>query len=244
MHMKKILSSVVLIILTSIMAMSQEEIDYSLANVGNQIEGVYIFVQSEPVQHYTHVGTINVNVRNLDRKTFTNAIEKAKKHYPYFNGMIFRYEKLSRVDLVKFDDLDVSRKGIKLNEKVSFTRGKQVCYGDVIAFVDKNNAQVKYIDDYGDEKVYELPFLLLTPIEESVYDVKVKETMDNLKTFNVGDQVILVEGFGIERKSYKGEIVGLSKDGHKANVEYWKNGNKQVKKISILDLSLNTEEYQ
>jgi len=240
--MKNIINSVLLIFLTSFVAICQEEADYSLANVGNQIEGVYIFVQAEPVQHYTHVGTIKVDVGNLNRKTFTKAIEKAKKHFPYFNGMIFRYEKLSRVDLVKFDDLDVTRKGIKLNEKVSFTRGKQVCYGDVIAFIDPKNAKVKYIDEYGDEKVYEIPFLLLTPIDEAVYEMKIKETMDNLKSFSIGDNVLLVEGIGTERQSYKGKVVGLSKDGHKANVEYLKEGSKHVKKISILDISLNTEE--
>lgn len=230
--------SLLIIILSTIYANCQTDKDYTLAHVGYKIHGVYIFIQADPIQNYTHIGTVKVSLRDLKRKTFENAIDKAKDHYPYFNGMIFRYDDLSRADLIKFDDMEVTRKGIRLNEKVTYTKRKKVIYGKVIAFINQEYSKVQYIDEYGDEKVEEIPFILLTPIDEDLYNTKIVEIKSHIKNFDIKDHVIWIEGAGPTKESYTGYVIGLSKNGHKASVEYQVDGETHVKKIDILDLSL------
>jgi hypothetical protein len=152
-----------------------QEKNYSLAYVGEKIDGVYIFVLAEPANAYDYIATVKVDITwtGTIEENFEKAINKAKKKYPYFNGMIFQKKDMSKADLIKFTDLDIVRGGLKLNGKVSFINKNSLIAGEIVE-LGKDKASVSIIED-GRKVVKKLDYKLLTPISEEKYQEIVNE---------------------------------------------------------------------
>lgn len=230
-----LLNIALLLIATNI----QSQTDFNLARVGYNIHGVYVYVLAEPVTDYIFIETIKVGVKDTRRETFLKAIQKAKKKHKNFNGMIFRYNDLNQADLIRLEGVHVTRGGIKVHDKVMYSRYGNVYYGAVVELLDAKEAKVKHIDIYGDIIVSPVEYSILTVIEESAYNRATNAILENVNAhqFQLSDQVIWVSGTGTAKVSYTGTIVGFSRDGHKANIEYIENNLTKVKKVNILDLN-------
>ncbi len=237
--MKKLLLVSFSFIISLNIVLSQNEIDYSLARVGFKIHGVYVFIKSEPVAEYVDVATLNVGVKDTKRQTFEKAVKKAKAKYHNFNGMVFRYSDLTKVDLIRFKGLPVITQGIKVFDKVVFADGSNVSYGSVIDLKDDKYCKVKCLNEYGEEKVKLLPYEILTVINDSIYTIKHSqlEKQSIKHKFQIGDKVIWIKGIGPTKESYRGTIIGFSRDHHKANVELLKDNKPIAKRINVLELS-------
>jgi hypothetical protein len=71
----------------------------------NQNHGVYVFVQSRPIQEYDILGT--VEKRGLTwfgsaREMFNTIIRRAKRDYPECEGVIFDNLELNHATCIKF----------------------------------------------------------------------------------------------------------------------------------------------
>ena len=156
--MKKLLT--ISLILISIGLFSQEPVnqgkDFSLARVGQKIQGVYMFVDVEPYYKYEYVATIKASVEIFVVKSYERTIKKAKKKYPYFNGMIFHDK--GKVDLIKFTDEKMTRGGFALEDKVTFMERidfvKYFFDGIIVELESgKNKASIEYLDKNGNKKI-------------------------------------------------------------------------------------------
>jgi hypothetical protein len=213
-------------ILTGIKTNAQDiDNDYSLARVGERIHGVYIFILSDPYQDYEYIATIKVKINwtGTTTESFEKAIKKAKKKYPYFNGMVFQRRDFSKVDLIKFKGLEVSRGGFQIGGYVSFITGygttKAQQIGEIIELeTRKNKASIKYLDIYGDEKIALVEYGDLTSLEKADYELKIKDHLTEIEKykFKIGDKVSWIA----YSKQLTGEIVKLDDSYHKAGVKY------------------------
>ena len=71
----------------------------------NQSNGIYIFVQSRPVQDYDVLGTVEkkgVVVSGRPREMFKTIIRRAKRDYPECEGVIFDNLQLNHASCIKF----------------------------------------------------------------------------------------------------------------------------------------------
>jgi hypothetical protein len=92
--------------LITVLAFSTTE-EKNLASV-SQISGFYIFVDSKPVAEYDNLGTVKARV-GITGIGYTEIrdklLDKAKKQYPYGNGVILRMGpsgSQSYADVLKF----------------------------------------------------------------------------------------------------------------------------------------------
>lgn len=236
----------VLLLLSTSKIFAQEKIDFSLASVGKQVYGVYVFVGCVPHQEYIYVATveedINWRARSKEER-FKDIIEKAKKKYTDFNGMIVHEDNFDKVDLIRFAEMNVSRGGIELRSKITFIQRKQVYYGEVIELGSKKQGKekefgsVKYIDIYGDEVVEELKYTDMTPLSESEYATKLagfkNETVARY-TYSVDEKVSWNKG----KDGLFGKITGLDPKSHKATVSYLDAYGDEINtKVDYLDLN-------
>jgi len=105
--MKKTLL-ITLIICSSIFAFGQnlESLNNNngLCRTTFKLQGIYIFVRSEPVNTYSLVKTIKLKVFIGwdDEKKIERAVKRLKKKNPSFNGLIIRANGSHRVDLIQF----------------------------------------------------------------------------------------------------------------------------------------------
>ena len=102
MNIKKLSILLTVMLTFSMSSFAQSNTDYSLASVGKKIYGVFIFLGSEPANEYQYISTVKVKITwsGSQRESFEKAIKKAKKKYPYFNGMIFHTDNFDEVDLI------------------------------------------------------------------------------------------------------------------------------------------------
>lgn len=146
--------------------------DYGLAYSGLRVQGIYIFVMCEPYHKYEYVETVKakINWTGSVQESFEKVIKKAKKKHPYFNGIIFQSKDLSKGDLIKFTDLEISKGGIKLNEKVSFIIKGELYAGEVIELESKRGkASVEYFK-VGEKQITQISYDDLTPIDEEKFN--------------------------------------------------------------------------
>lgn len=235
-----------LLLLSTLQIFAQEKTDFSLASVGKQVYGVYVFVGCVPHEEYIYVATIeeDINWKAKSREErFKDIIEKAKKKYTDFNGLIVHEENYDKVDLIRFKDMNVSRGGIELRSKITFIKHKQVYYGEVIELGSKKQGKekefgaVKYIDIYGDEVVEELKYTDMTPLSESEYASKLEgfksETVARY-TYSIDEKVSWNKG----KEGLFGKITGLDPKSHKATVSYIDAYGDEVNtKVDYLDLN-------
>lgn len=70
----------------------------------NQIEGVYVFIQSKPVTPTDYMGTVKKSVSWTGKpdEMLNSMIKKAKKEYPSCEAIIFVDNDMDKVDVIKF----------------------------------------------------------------------------------------------------------------------------------------------
>ena len=231
-----------LFVLFSMNTQGQEK-DYSLAKVGKKIYGVYIFIGSEPYYAYDYIATIDVKINWTGSKeeNFEKAISKAKKKYPNFNGMIFQSSDFSKVDLIRFKDLEITRGGVSVGSKVSFIDKNQVYYGEVIELESSNDkGSVKYLNVFDEEEIKELSYSDLTPLSEEDYFDNVEEFKKEIEKykFNIGEKVKWIDKdlLGRNDQQKEGAIIKLDNKAHKASVKCIEEDEDKIVNISYLDL--------
>lgn len=240
-------------ILISSVSFSQEKTDFTLASVGKQVYGVYVFVGCTPHEEYIYVATIEEDINwraHTKEERFEGIIAKAKKKYTDFNGLIVHEDNFDKVDLIRFKDMNVSRGGIELRSKITFIKHKQVYYGEVIELGSKKQGKekefgaVKYLDIYGDEVVEELKYTDMTPLSESEYATKLagfkSETIARY-TYSIDEKVSWNKG----KEGLFGKITGLDPKSHKATVSYMDAYGDEINtKEDYLDLNkMETSKY-
>jgi hypothetical protein len=167
----KIMKTMITILFFSLgLSSYAQEKNYALAYAGEKIDGVYIFVLAEPANAYDYIATVKVDITwtGTIGENFEKAIKKAKKKYPYFNGMIFQKKDMSKADLIKFTDLDIVKGGLKLNGKVSFVEKDILIAGEVVE-LGKDKASIAIMLN-GKKTVKKMDYKALTPISEEKYN--------------------------------------------------------------------------
>ena len=224
---------------------AQEKLDFSLASVGKQIYGIYVFVGCTPAQEYIYVATIEDNIdwkAKTKEDRFKDIIEQAKKKFTDFNGLIVHDDNADKVDLIRFKELEVSRGGIELRAKVTFVDRKNVYYGEVIELgakkQGKENEQgtVKYLNVFGEEKIEKLKYTDMTPLSDTEYEKRMNEfktvTIAKYK-YTVDEKVSWVKG----KDGYFGKITALDDKSHNATVSYVDDyGDEINEKVDYLDV--------
>ncbi len=70
----------------------------------DQIQGLYAFIHSKPVNEYEYLGSIAPKlVPSKNASSIINhMIKKGKEKYPNADGIVFTDDALAKVDLIKF----------------------------------------------------------------------------------------------------------------------------------------------
>jgi len=151
---------------------TSEEKDFSLARVGIKQQGCYIFMGVEPFYKYTYVATLKVTVDFYNQsKTIDKLIKKAKKKYPYFNGIIIYGNKKGKADLIQFKEEEMTRGGFVLGQKVTFMKRINTIktfFDGVIVDLELGNekAAIEYINAAGDKKIEKVFYGDINPAAE------------------------------------------------------------------------------
>ncbi|HEX8516986.1 MAG TPA: hypothetical protein VF868_12355 [Bacteroidia bacterium] len=199
---------------------SQQEKDYSLAKVGQKVLGVYFFIACEPANEYDYIATIDVRWHEGDPvKSKLEIIERGKKKYPNFNAVIFKDAKFESADLVKFRDLEISGGGFRVGDNAVFKKGSTPRYGKILTLDNvKQEAGIKYFDEYGDEKINNMPYTKLTMVPSDEYEKLIEEQNIEIQKhkFMIGKKV----AWSDESKPFYGEVVSLNEKNHDATVKF------------------------
>jgi hypothetical protein len=210
--MKKLLLSTMMFCLT--IQLFSQTVDYASAKVGSQFMGVYIFFGCEPSNEYDYIGTVDVKWHSGDaKKSFLEAIEKAKKKYPNFNAMIFREYNLEKVDLVKFRGLEISGGGFRIGDYAILKESGKPRYCEIVQLDNiKQKAGCKYLDEYGEEQLSTVQYTKLTIASKEQYTKLIEEQKIDLERhqFTIGEKVTWAEG---KNPNY-GEVVSLKTKSH------------------------------
>lgn len=238
----KALLSFSIITLFSFSIYSQEK-DYSLAKVAEKVQGVYIFIGSEPYQEYDFIATIKVNENwYSDKEGFDKIISKAKKKHPYFNGIVFSNDDFHKADIIKFRGLENSGGGYRVGDKIVYRSGDTPNYGEIISLDNtKQKATFKFLNIYGEEKVEEKKYTQLNPLTDEQYLKFTEEHKKEIEKYKyqTGEKASWIDG----DDSFFGEIKSLDNAAHKASVEYLNiYGELKIEKIEYLDIEILSEE--
>lgn len=194
----------------------------SLAKVGTVQLGVYVFVDCIPSNEYDYIATINVKWhKDPDErdKAYLELIERGKKKYPNFDGIIFKDDHYKTADLIKFRGLELSGGGFRIGDFVLFGSGSRPVYGEVVQLDNvKQEASIKLLDEYGDEKIKRVNYVKLSPVKKEQYDNNLQAQKEEiaLHQFQIGEKVTWVDG----KNSFYGEITALNSKKHDAVITY------------------------
>jgi len=220
-----------------------QDVDLAAAKV-EKVKGVYIFVGSEPTNSYDFVASFPAKIdwEGNRRKSYEEVIDKANKKYSNFNAMIFRDTDFKKVELVRFTDSQVTRGGIAIRSKVSFTQGRQVYYGEVVELgtakqgKEKEKGMVRYLNVFEEEKVEKLKYLDMTAMSEAEYEEKKADFLNNVVAkykFSVNEKVTWQNA----GKTAFGEVVSLDNMNHKASIKHNDQfGDEKVSTVDYLDM--------
>ena len=104
--MKKIIFSILIIVAVGF-STNHFTSEKATATV-NQVQGVYIFIDSKPVTDYTYLGTVDTKGIATDNPQYTvirdKLITRIKKDWPAADGVIFSFNAGGRdhADAIKF----------------------------------------------------------------------------------------------------------------------------------------------
>lgn len=192
----------------------------SLAKIGTVYLGVYIFDRTcIPANEHDYIATVNARWHKKDgqeEKAFLEIIERAKRKYPNFDGLIFKDEKSA--DLIKFRGLEKSGGGFRVGDKVIFSSGSNPKYGEIVQLDNsRGTASFKYYDEYGDEKIKKIEYTKLSSISKDKYDDFIsKQNIEIAKhTFSIGEKVLWSEG----KNPQHGEVVSINNKTKNATIK-------------------------
>lgn len=166
--MKKLLATALLMLIVVFGFCQEQEKDFSLSRAGKKIQGVYIFLLTEPFYQYKFIATIEaeLNWSKIKDEDFEKVIKKAKKKYPYFNGLLFNSDNFEKASLIQFDE-EINRGGYSLGQTITFIKLKINYTGKIIALESrKNRASIEYQNDKNETKIIVLPYGDLNPVKE------------------------------------------------------------------------------
>lgn len=192
----------------------------SLAKIGIIKLGVYIFFACEPANDHDYIATINVRYhRKPDQaeKAYLEIIERSKKKYPNFDGLIFK-DDLKSADLIKFRGLEKSGGGFRVGDKAIYSSGSKPNYGEIAQLDNtKGTASFKYNDEYGDEKIKNLDYTKLSALSKEKYDEFIAQQNIEIAKhrFTNGEKVSWTDG----KNPLYGEVVSLNTKSHDATVK-------------------------
>lgn len=193
----------------------------ALAKVGKKEAGIYIFRACLPSNEYDDIGKIDVKWHKKAEQTekaYIELIERAKKKYPNFNGMLFKDDDNKSAYLIKFRDLEINGGGFRAGDKASYSSGSQISYGEIIQLDNtKNEAKFKTLDEYGDEKVKSIDYKKLQSISNETYIAYIEKQNSEIgkHKFSVGEKVSWIDG----KDPMYGEVVSLNAKSHDASVK-------------------------
>lgn len=93
--------------LISLLIAARTNPDYSRATA-NQVHGLYIFTDADPVQNYDYLGTVQNGIRLAGSSQYQpvrdRLIKKVKDQYPAADGIIFHFANNApdMADAIKF----------------------------------------------------------------------------------------------------------------------------------------------
>lgn len=153
-QMKKIIYLITLFAFSSLGSAIAQSSDYSQAKSNESVLGVHIFICSTPVNDYDYVGKIDLfDILDSDSKNIEKVINKARKKYPSFDGMILKRGN-NYIELIKFKGRSESIAGFKVGDKVQYESFGRLIKGEIVDIIPhKSRATVKYIDSKGNEKL-------------------------------------------------------------------------------------------
>jgi hypothetical protein len=217
--MKKLHLFLLIITLTCFKLMSQEK-DYSLAKVGVKVENIYIFIGCTPIHEYNTIDTWEVywNKDGKLEEKIEEAVTRARKKYNNVDGIIFKPGAASG-EFIKFIGKEITGGGFKGGDKVQYKDGRTLQYGE-ISLLDntKQKATIKYLNEYGDEKIEAVPYEKLTPMNKEEYQKVIdKQNIEIQKhKFTNGEKVTWAD----DGKPHFGEIISLNNEKHDAKINY------------------------
>ena len=194
--------------------------DFSLAKSGKRIYGVYMFVYAEPYYNYDYIATIRLsrNEIGFSEGNLQRIVNKAKRKYSYFNGMIFKNDEFTEVDLIKFKNLEVSRGGFTIGDNVSFIIEDEIYFGKVVEFDSENSkAQIRYFNIFDEDLIKPIYYNKLTPISDEDFKIKTDEfKIEILKyKFKNGEKVSWIKN----NETHLGQIISINNEKHRAKVK-------------------------
>lgn len=193
-----------------------------LASKGKVEAGIYIFRACLPSNAYDDIGKIDVRWHKKAEQTekaYIELIERAKKKYPNFNGMLFKDEDNKSAYLIKFRDLEITGGGFRAGDKATYSSGSELNYGEVVQLDNtKNEAKVKSFDEYGDEKTKSVDYKKLQSISNETYNSFIeKQNIEIGKhKFSNDEKVSWTDG----KDPMYGEVVSLNPKSHDATVKF------------------------
>ena len=211
-----------------------------------KIQGCLLFIMSEPVEPYNHVASLplpsGVFSTNISEE-FEKLIKKARKKYPYFNGVVI-YRDMKRFNLIRFEDTEITAAGFKIGQRIVHKKGNDLMYGEIKELnTYRLRGTFKYLNKYGEEKVIERKLLYLSPISDKDYKEKIAAMKKEIEThkYDVGTPVI----WGTEQIKI-GEVRALDQETHLAKVEFLdKYGDVKIEEVPFLEATkITIERYK
>lgn len=207
--------------------------DNAIAIMGERIEGVYVFTVGLPYYQYDHIAALKVNEeKHTSEEAFAKIINKAKKKYGNFNGIIFSTTDLSKAELIKFTDLEITGGGFRVGDFVMHQSGMRPSYG-VVSSLDntKQKAGFIYLDEYGEEKVVNIKYKDLVKVDEEKYNSKLIEQSEEVKLH----QFVIDEKVTWDNGGAFGKVIAIDERKHHVQIEFINvYGEKEDKSIDFL----------
>lgn len=228
-----------ILVLSSLLAVGQDDPDYSLARSAHKIQGVYVFVATEPVQPHDYIATIKIHLTwsGLPSEAFEKAIKKAKRKYPYFNGIVFASESFSQADLIQFKGLEATGGGYRVGDKIVYydKYKKKSVYGKIISLDNRREmATFETMDKYGEPDVMIKKYNSLSPITDVQYEEFLDKSAQEAAQYQfvIGEKIQWESSSALTPVIREGEVVDLDPEYKRATVKYTdSSGIERFKKI-------------
>mgnify|MGYP001581058277 CR=1 FL=1 len=193
----------------------------ALAKIGTIDLGVYIFEGgTEPSNPHDFIATINVRWHKDPeewKKARLELIERSKKKYPNFDGMIIKDN--TSADLIKFRGLEITGGGFRVGDKAIYKSGAKPAYGEIMSLDNtKQEAGFKFYNEYGDENMKNINYTKLSAVTNDQYDnyIKTQNIEIQKHKFSIGEKVIWSDG----KSSKYGEVTSQNAKKHDATVTF------------------------
>jgi hypothetical protein len=213
--------------------------------VGEHIDGVYMFVNCEPIHPYQFITTVEATFTwkgsSLPiNEQFRNIVKKCKSENNNFNAMIFRGENYNRVELILLEGLEVSLSGLSMRDTVSFLVDNEEYVGEVVGLVASNNtAKIKYKNLFNEQQIKTMNIKQLIKLDSEQtarLNIEFIKRCERYK-FNIGDSVSWIT-IGFDRKIRSGTIFKLDELRHVADVIYTnEEGKQKIQAVNYINIS-------